>query len=72
MAYRMVHDRCFPVNATLEAESNLYQLNYLSLPIHTSANAAHARGRVDLAGYAVLPPALMRIFLTLHPIVSTI
>jgi hypothetical protein len=27
----------FAVNATLEAESDLYQLSYLSLPIHTSA-----------------------------------
>jgi hypothetical protein len=48
----MVYDRCvFPVNATLEAEYNLDQLSYISLPIHTSANAAKARRRVDFDGY---------------------
>jgi hypothetical protein len=45
---------CFPVNATLETEPNLYQLSYLSLPIHTSANAAQAGGRVDMDGYSKL------------------
>jgi hypothetical protein len=44
---------CFPVNATLKSESDLYQLSYLSLPIHTSANAAQAGGRVELTGYSV-------------------
>jgi hypothetical protein len=47
----MVHDRCLPVNATLETEPKLCQLICLSLPIHTSANAAQAGGRVDLDGY---------------------
>jgi hypothetical protein len=42
---------CFPVNAALEAESNLYQLSYLSLPIRTSANGAQAGGWVYLYGY---------------------
>jgi hypothetical protein len=47
----VAHDRCFPVNTTLERESNLYQLNYLSLMIHTSAKAAQVGGLVDLDGY---------------------
>jgi hypothetical protein len=42
---------CFPVNVTLETESNLYQLSYLFLPIHTSAVTAQAGVRVDLNGY---------------------
>jgi hypothetical protein len=46
---------CSPVNATLEAESDLYQLSYPSLPIHTSANAAQAGGQVDRDGYVYSP-----------------
>jgi hypothetical protein len=50
----MVYGRCvFPFNAAPETESNLYQLSCLSLPIHTSANATQAGGRVDLDGYAI-------------------
>jgi hypothetical protein len=45
---------CFPVNATLEAESDLYQLSYLSLPIHISAKAIQAGGPVDLDGYKLM------------------
>jgi hypothetical protein len=49
----MMHGRRFSVNATLETESNLYQLSYLSLPIHTSVNAAQAGGRVHLDAYNI-------------------
>jgi hypothetical protein len=44
---------CFPVNVTRETQPNLYQLSFLSLPIHTSANAAQAGGWVHLDGYHV-------------------
>lgn len=37
---------CFPINVTLEAESDLYQLSYQSLPIHISAKAIQAGGQV--------------------------
>jgi hypothetical protein len=52
---RVVHDRCGSP-FILETESNLYQLSYLSLPIHTSAKAARARGRVHLVGYRTPEP----------------
>jgi hypothetical protein len=39
------HDRCFPVNATLDTESNIYQPSYLFSLIHTSAIAAQTGGR---------------------------
>jgi hypothetical protein len=53
---------CFSVNAALETESNLYQLSYLYLPIHTSANSAQAEGRVDLAGYKFVPSSVCKHF----------
>jgi hypothetical protein len=45
---------CFPVNVTLESESDLQKLSCLSLPIHTSANAASVGDRVDLDDYSLL------------------
>jgi hypothetical protein len=63
----MVHDMCFPVNATLEARSNIYQLitqtnksrnqittlRYTSakLPIPTSGTTTQVASWVDLAGH---------------------
>jgi hypothetical protein len=45
---------CFLINATLVTESKLYRLSCLSLPIHTSAKAIQAGGRVNLDGYIML------------------
>jgi hypothetical protein len=52
----MVHDRCVSPLMRPLRQSNLYQLSYLSLPIHTSANAAQAGGWVVLAGYNIDNP----------------
>jgi hypothetical protein len=51
----MVYDQCFPpVNATLEARTDLYHLSYLSLPIHTSANTSQSGRWVDSEGYKLM------------------
>jgi hypothetical protein len=46
---------CFPVNETLQTESNLYHLSCLSLPTYTSGNSAQAGGRAEFNGYMSLP-----------------